>query len=464
MFTIDEIIKATKGKLISGNPKSNISGISTDSRTVKPGELFIALKGKNFDGRSFIEAAVNKGASAVLLEPNTQYSTLNTNIIKVKDTLKAFGKIAHHHRMKFNIPFIGITGSNGKTTTKEMVSSVLGRRFAVLKNEGTENNLIGVSRTLLRLDAAHTICALELGTNHFGEIRALAEILAPGIGIITNCGPSHLEFLRSKAGVLKEKLGLFDVLKKGSPVLLNADDPLLSGIASKRRGPRIIKFGIENECDFRATKIFAERDDTIFIVNNRYEFRIRLLGRHNIYNCLAAIATGFLYNVSYDDIRSALERFEAPRGRSVLKKTQEIALIDDTYNSNPASLDAALEILSAYSSRGHKILVCGDMLELGAQSEAFHKDAARRIANSGIDRLIAVGKFSDIVCSEAVNAGMAADAAIPCQDNRQVIKMLKEIVMEGDVVLLKGSRLMKLDEVADALLSFIPIKRPLVRV
>lgn len=466
MFRAKEILKVTKGKLVSGDLKSSISGISTDTRTITKGDLFIAIKGKNFDGHNFVAEALKKGACGAIVQPIARSPCHIAKdgfvLIQVKDTSEAFGDIAHHYRMGFDIPFIGITGSNGKTTTKEIIFKILSSRSNALKNEGTENNLIGLSQTLLRLNSRHDIGVLELGTNHFGEIKSLAQILKPSIGVITNIGPAHLEFLESREGVLKEKTELLNSLNKRGTALLNADDALLGKI--KKLRCRVMKFGIDKECDFKATRILQQGNETNIIVNNRYEFKSKLLGRHNIYNALAAIAAGLLCKIGYDDIRKALLDFETINGRGRLKRINGIDIIDDTYNSNPGSLKTTIDMLSSYETLGKKILVCGDMLELGSSSAEFHREAAGGISNAGIDYLISVGKFSDVVREAAVLNGMQREAAISCRDNHAVLDTLKKIINEGDVIALKGSRLMKLDEVIDALSSFISVKRDMVRI
>jgi len=470
-LNISDVLKATRGKLISGDLEYNISGVSTDTRTIKPGNLFVALKGPSFDGHNFVGEAIKKGAIAVVVRASGYRGirASGVSIIQAKDTLKAFGDIAHYYRAKFDIPFIGISGSNGKTTTKEMLHKVLGSRFSVLKNEGTENNLVGVPKTLLGLKSDHNIGVLELGTNHFGEISRLAEILAPSTAIITNIGSGHLEFLKSRPGVFKEKTELLKSLDRDGTAILNADDELLSrvsavgGSASGGRC-RILRFGIEKDCDFKVTGIINRGSRIEFIVNGRYNFKIRLLARHNIYNALAAISAGFLYKIEYVDIYKALSEFEPVGGRLSFKNVEGVYIIDDTYNSNPQSLSGAIEALADYKTAGRKILVCADMLELGKSSARYHNEAGKAAALAGADYLISVGRFSNAVRAGALSNGMRKEAVFSCKDNSAVFDVLKDIVRERDVVLLKGSHSMRLGEVTNALSSFISAKRTLVRV
>lgn len=459
MFYINEILNATGGKLIQKGGRDSVSGVSTDTRTIKPGDLFVALKGRNFDGHKFIEEAVKKGACAVIVGAGLVPSA--PTLIRVKDTLRALGDIAHYYRMKFDIPVIGVTGSNGKTTTKEMIYKVLASKFKVLKNEGTENNLIGVPKTLLGLKPLHDMAVLELGTNHFGEIKRLSCISNPTMGVITNIGSSHLEFLESEKGVFREKSDLLKGLGKNSAAILNADDELLQ--KAGRLKCKIVRFGIDNICDFRATDIICHNDETDFMVNGEYPFKIRLLGRHNVYNALAAISAGFLNKIEHREIYNALYRFNPVKGRMFLRVVEGIHIIDDTYNSNPHSLKMAITALSNYRSTGRKILICGDMLELGKSAHEFHYQAGRFASEAGVSYLISVGNFREIVNKGAFSGGMKRKAIFSCKNNQAALAALKQIIKENDAVLLKGSRLIKLDEVVDALLSSIPAQRRMVR-
>ncbi|NQU73798.1 MAG: UDP-N-acetylmuramoyl-tripeptide--D-alanyl-D-alanine ligase [Candidatus Omnitrophica bacterium] len=442
------------------------SGISTDTRTIKEGELFIALRGENFDGHDFVEKAATKKAAGAIIDSKIQglkgLKSKKFILIQAKDTLSAFGDIAHFYRMRFKIPLIGITGSSGKTTAKEMIYEVLSSKFKVLKNKGTENNSIGLSHTLLRLHPGHSIGVMELGTNHFGEIRRLSQVLKPTVGIITNIGPAHLEFLKSEAGVLKEKMELLKSLDKDGLAIINADDALLKDIKGLKC--KIVKFGMDKNCDFKVTKIFQEKEAIWFTVNGNHDFKIRLLGKQNVYNALIAITVGFLHGVDFNSIHNALSEFKPLNGRLCLRSLGPIKVIDDTYNSNPQSVKAALAVLASYKSAGRKILICADMLELGSLADKFHAETGRAISKANPDYLISVGNFSKTINEAAIFGGMNKDAVISCKDNLDVLKTLKAIVSEGDVLLLKGSRRMKLNEVADALSSSISTQGDMVRV
>ncbi|MCX5715755.1 MAG: UDP-N-acetylmuramoyl-tripeptide--D-alanyl-D-alanine ligase [Candidatus Omnitrophica bacterium] len=445
---LNELLKACNGKY----------NVSTDTRTIKEGDLFIALRGNNFDGHFFLYDAAGKGAAGAITDRSVidhKPKIMDFPVFKVKDTLKIYGDIAAAYRLKFNIPLIGITGSSGKTTTKEMTARVLSVKFKVLSNEGTENNLIGVPKTLLKLTNEHEIGVVELGSNHFGEIKRLAKILKPTIGIITNIGPAHLEFFKSESGVLREKAALLGALDKNGIAIINADDLLLSRINGLKC--RVVRVGIKGRClDFRASDIVRENGFINFKVNGKYDFRLNLFSEANVYNALVAIAVGAIHKIDLTDIAKALSGFEPLKGRLGLKKAGSVEIIDDTYNSNPQSLKAAIEAFANYKPASTRILVCGDMLELGGLSERFHREAGRLAARSGMDYLVSVGNFSDIMKTAALAGGMEETKVFSCKDNACAVEVLKRILRPDSVVMLKGSRLVRLNEVADAISSFIP--------
>lgn len=454
MFKIDEVIKAASGRLLSRGRRADFTGISTDSRRIKTGDIFIAIKGDNFDGHDFISEAIEKGAGCVICKRVTgsagQQATRNkVAIIEVDDTVKSLGDIARHHRMKFSIPVIALTGSNGKTTTKDMIAWVLSGNFKVLKNEGTKNNQIGVPLTLLKLSPIYDIAVLELGTNHFGEIKYLAGISSAHVGIITNIGAAHLEHLRNLRGVLREKYALIENLQKPCIFLLNKDDKLLAEkIASKRRRPFVLSFSLKPESDFFASRIKDCCGSVEFFLNNKYRVKLKALGAHNVYNALAAASVARIFGVEYKDIASRLSGFIFPPGRLKLLNLNQAKLIDDTYNANPQSWACALEALKHFKAKGRKILVMGDMLELGEKKELFHRRAGRDAAGA-CDILVAVGKLSNLAASSARDCGLAKRNIFRCSSSLQARDILinKISPAKEDVILVKGSRLMKMEEV-----------------
>jgi len=395
MFSIEDILKATGATLVKRRQgvSGRISGVSIDTRTIKKGELFIAIKGSHFDGHDFIKEAIKKGAGCIAASSFKSMGNVprgTCNLIKVKDTLKALGDIAAFYRQDFRVTAIGITGSNGKTTAKEITSDILVKRYSLLKNRGTENNLVGLPLTLLRLKKHHEVAILEMGTNHLGEIARLTEILDPKIGLITNIGPSHLRFLKDKEGVLSAKRELPDRLGRGSTLFLNGDDPLLSRLRPKCN---VVRFGTNRENDFRAGAIDSKRSLS-FTLNGRHKISTNLIGRHNIYNILAGIAASFEMGIDISLIKEALLNFKPSGMRMEIDRVEGIDIINDAYNSNPLSLECAIKTLSGLRTKGRRIIVSGDMLELGRKARFFHARAGRLIADSSINALITVGRLS----------------------------------------------------------------------
>jgi UDP-N-acetylmuramoyl-tripeptide--D-alanyl-D-alanine ligase len=454
MFTVRDILDAVKGKLLSGNMEEILTGISTDTRKIKKGELFLAIKGDRYDGHSFILDAVSKGAGAVLIQEggitNANFKLPDVSFISVNDSVKALGDIGKFHRYRFSIPIIGITGSNGKTTTKEMIAAILSKRFNTLKNFGTENNNIGVPLTVMRLNSEHNIAVLEMGTNHLGEIRRLSEIARPTMAIITNIGPSHLEYLEDIDTVLKAKVEIFEHMDKDAKLILNADDECLRKI---KINLKTVWFGLDQEADFCADKINLEPDGINFRLNEKWDISLGVLGRHNVYNALAAIACAWDFGISIDEIRDALKEFRVPNMRMEVKRFGDIKIINDTYNANPQSMKQAIEALRDMATEGRKILIAGDMLELGTFSGRFHHLVGKQAAESGIDLIVAVGKLAEHVAKGAQEAGMSVKKIKLYAVAKEACEKVATLIKKGDTILVKGSRAMKMEEIVDDLES-----------
>ena len=471
MFKVDELIKAAKGRLISNAQMADIRGISIDSRTIKPQYAFIAIKGDKFDGHDFIEEAIKKGASCIIVHsPQCPivHSKNRVPVIKVNDTTRALGDIARFQRIKFNIPVIAVTGSSGKTTTKEMIAWVLSKEFKVLKNAGTRNNQIGLPLTLLNLNNSYDIAVLEIGTNHFGEVDYLTKVCLANIGIITNIGPAHLEYLRNLEGVFREKYQMIQNLQKPYIGILNADDSLLNKkVLTMAKRPVIFGLGIKNRSDFFASDIHNISARIRFHINQKYKFTpldrrskinkdhrhltrftLKTLGYYNIYNALAAIAVARIFGMEYKDIALRLANFVFPDSRLKFIKLNSIKFIDDTYNSNPLSLRQALNTLDNCVIGGRKIVVMGDMLELGSCEKIFHYQAGKEIARY-CDVFIAVGRLSKLAAMAAQNSGFDSKDIFTCQTPVQARDILFDRISpnKDDLVLVKGSRLMKMEEV-----------------
>lgn len=454
MLTIKEILKSTGGRLIKGKITNRISGVSIDSRTIKQNELFVAIKGRRFDGHSFIEQAIFRGAGAIIFSnshvrvPTSIFKAPNViSMVRVKDTVYALGALAYYHRRRFKIPVIAITGSNGKTTTKEMLSSILARRFNVLSTVGTQNNHLGVPLSILKLRQRHNFAVIEIGANHTGEIDKLSWMIKPTVGIITNIGPSHLEFFKSLKGVYKAKIELIKNLAKNGKLIINKDDRFLSQLNNAKF--QTITFGFNRRSDFYGQIVKQTESRTFFLLNARHRLMLRTLGRHNVYNALASIACARAFSISYSEIKDALRSFQAPSMRMQLFDIKDIKIINDCYNSNPESLKWALELLREYKSFGKKIIVCGDMLELGRQAEKLHSDIGKKIVRAKIDFLITVGPLSRNIAQGAHLAGMPRNSIRTYYNTAKAAKFLCRFTHAGDVVLIKGSRAMQMEDVAE---------------
>ncbi len=449
MFTVKDILTASKGKLLSGNPDEILTGLSTDTRKIKKGELFLAIKGGQYDGHSFILDAVSKGAAGVLVQEggitNVNFKLPDdVSFISVRDSIRALGDIGNFHRSRFTIPIIGITGSNGKTTTKEMVAAILSKKFNALKNFGTENNNIGVPMTLMRLNSEHNIAVLEMGTNHLGEIRRLADIARPTIGIITNVGPSHLEYLEDMDTVLKAKAEMLEYMDKDAKLILNNDDEYL---AKMKTNLKTVRFGFDKKSDFYADKINMEPDGISFRMNGKWDISLGVLGRHNVYNALSSIACAWDFGISIEEIKDALREFKVPNMRMEVKRFGDIKIINDTYNANPQSMKQAIEALRDMVTDGRKILIAGDMLELGTFSGRFHHLVGKQAAESGIDLIVAVGKLAEHVSKGAQEAGMSERKIKLCAVTKEAREKVAGLIKKGDTILIKGSRAMRMEEI-----------------
>lgn len=405
-------------------------GVSTDTRTLRKGDIFFALKGPHFDGHDFLETAVAKGASCLVVQAPAKISAdlkKKVKIIEVPDALKAYGEHAARHRQKFKVPVVAVTGSCGKTTVKELIAHVLARKFNVLKNRGTENNLVGVPKTLLELDSTHDVAVLELGTNRPGEIAALSAIARPQIAVITRIGKAHLEGLGSLEGIKAEKLSITNSLERGGLLVLNAEDPALRCVSSGVH--RVVGVSLSS----------ASKDKNIF--------ETRLLGRHNILNAHLAAAVAMALGMDDAAIRKALADFRPPAGRLSLRRIREMDFIDDSYNANPTSFAAALEALEAFKTRGRKAVACGDMLELGAQAESCHREIGQAIARLAPDFVVAVGDLSRALADEAIQKGFPQSRLRTAADSIEAGNILRAWARPGDCVLVKGSRGVKMEKI-----------------
>ncbi len=443
-LTIAEILRTTRGKLICGELGTNVRKISTDSRTIYEDDLFVALIGEHFDGHDYLEEAHRSRAIGAVV--SKRIVTQLPMLIEVKDTLAALGDIANCYRQKFHLPIIAITGSNGKTTTKDMTSSVLARRFSVFQSKGNYNNQIGIPLRLLQLAKSDQVAVLEIGTNQPGEIDRLSRIVDPTVGVITNIGHSHLELLGSVEGVAREKGSLLEYV---DCAILNADDSMTKEITRRVRGHRIT-FGWQADADVSACNIEITshgKPSFMLRVHGLDAGRINLpcLGEHNISNALAAAAVGVRIGLSAEEIRTGLENYQPVAMRMQPIECDGLYIINDAYNSNPDSLKHALDFLRRTQTCGRRIAVLGDMLELGKDSERLHLSAGQHLPLN-VDLLISVGQRSLNLVRGALGR---AKKTISCETPDAAAQELRKYSRSGDVVLIKGSRAMRLERILD---------------
>ena len=446
-FTTEEIAKATGG---NANGLAEVSSVVIDNREVVPGSMFIAIKGERLDGHQFIPAAVEAGAVAVMAHKDVECSV---PVIRVEDTTQGFLDLAKAYRMEFDIPFVALTGSVGKTTTKEMICCVLNAKFNAHKTYKNWNNEIGLPKVLLGLQPEHTAAVIELGMNHKGEISRLSRTVEPDIGVITNVGVSHIENLGSREGILAAKLELLEGMKKGSTVFLNADNDMLSTV---KRDDYVIKyFGIHSDADLavRATDIDYKEASTEFTaVTYKGNCKVALptTGEHNVYDAISAIAVGLELDIPLEDCATALENYIPAGMREHIVEKGGVTVIEDCYNASPDSMKALATTLSIKGQNGkRKIAVIADMLEMGDYAETAHRQAGAYMAEAGADLLMTYGPDSKFAAETAKEKGMVR--VFDFDTKEELTEKLISLVRPGDVVAFKGSRGMQLEEVIEKL-------------
>jgi len=460
ILTIEEVLKATGGKLLQGKGNAFFQGISTDSRTVAEGELFVALKGPRFDGHHYAVEALAKKAGGVLIEED-QVGDIRWNgyrsraVIAVKDTLYALGDMARDWRRKYGTPVVALTGSNGKTTTKEMIAACLETTFPILKTEGNLNNLIGVPLTLLTLTEKERVVVLEMGMNVPGEIRRLTEMVEPDVGLITNIQKVHLEGMESLEKLKEEKGELFRKMRRDGIILVNQDDPRVIELARDYPGQKIT-FGIEHPAEVMAKEIRLRGAEgtsfTLILEREIMEIHLRLLGRHFVPNALSAMAVACLFGVEVKEAKEALENFQPfpMRMEVVLLKGGEI-LINDAYNANPDSVELALETLVEAKRKGRAIAVLGDMLELGEFTKEAHQRIGQKVSELSIDFLLAFGEEAPVVVESAICHGFPMERARIVESHSEALSILRQMIQSGDWILVKGSRRMVMEKIVEGL-------------
>jgi UDP-N-acetylmuramoyl-tripeptide--D-alanyl-D-alanine ligase len=432
-----------------------LSGVSTDSRTTKPGDAFFAIRGEKYDGHDFITKAIGGGAAVVIVDRKwadangTMLVSIGVPRLVVENTTTALGDLASRYRAQFNIPTIAIAGSNGKTTTKNMVSAVLGTKYNVLSTEGNLNNQIGVPQTLFRLTADHDVAVVEIGTNHFGEIASLCQILAPTHGVITNIGREHLEYFGSLDGVAKAEGELLDWLRSNKGAFfLNKDDERLSKRTKRLKGLKTISFGFRAGGTHCKGSLLGSNETGCARLGIRpkgkkpFEYQLNVPGEQNAKNALAASAIGLAMKVSTKNVIKALTGFTAAGKRSEIIRLNGVTILNDSYNANPDSVVAALKTLRSMRTTGRRIAVLGDMLELGKSAEKEHRRIGRAAAQFRVDCLFTYGNLS-----KSTHEAAKVKVKTHFEDKTMLAEQLADFVSGNDAVLVKGSRGMKMEEV-----------------
>jgi UDP-N-acetylmuramoyl-tripeptide--D-alanyl-D-alanine ligase len=467
IWTLPDILTATGGEILSGDSMQEFENIGIDSRSIAPRDVFVAIAGDIHDGHDFVNNAVQQGVSGLIISrdqsakfPLADWQTRQIACVAVADTTRALGDLAAFHRSRTDVPLTAITGSNGKTTTRQMTAQVVAQKYNTLATIGNYNNQIGVPLTLLRLSGENEQAVIELGTNSPGEIARLARMCAPDIGVVTNVGPAHLEGLGSLDGVMREKEQLITHLKAGGKAVLNADDRRVYQMASRTEREKLL-FGLSKEAGIRATAVTERTGGISFklhLPDGHLPVALRVPGQFMVLNALAAAAVGYLLDLSAEEIKAGLESFELAWGRmDIFQTANGIHIIDDTYNANPESMKAAIETLRTLRRNNRSLFVAGDMLELGDQSEALHKQVGAWAAAANIDKLLVTGEFASAVAAGATNAKMKpADIFSGTRD--EIIDALKQSLKSGDWILIKGSRGARMETVVKALKNWATIK------
>ena len=459
-WPLRDILEATGGTLLTGKQSIGFTGINTDSRQIQAQQCFVCLSGDTHDGHQFIPAVIEMGVRGVIVERAALDQSLlarladsHTACIAVKDTLVALGDLAAFLRQRSGLSVMALTGSNGKTTTRTMITHVLSRQFKVLSPFGNFNNLVGVPLTLLRIEAAHEWAVLELGMNRPGEIGRLGEICSADIGLITNIGPAHLEGLGSLEGIMEAKGELIETISADGSMIFNADDPLVMRLAPRAHCQTVL-FGQAPQADVRASSLKPDPQGVSFQLHlpaGKCQIHLPLPGLFNVSNALAAAAVGMCLQIPLDDIQAALQSFTPVHGRlNLLELPGEIHLIDDTYNANPASVTAAISTLKDISGKSRSIAVLGDMLELGQSSAALHRHVGMYAGQCNLNKLFITGQFAQDLAQGAQASGMSPEN-IFCGAKEEIFEQLVKIVAPNDWILVKGSRGMRMETLVQAL-------------
>lgn len=440
-FTLQEVEKATSGRLLYPVVDDSVfSQVETDTRAITEGALFVALKGETFDGHDYVLQAKERGAAgAVVAEDRPEYKQEGFAVVIVTDTRKAYQDLARFHRRRFSIPVIAVTGSVGKTSTRSMIAAVLSQKYRVLQTEKNFNNEIGLPKTLLQLTPEHEACVVEMGMRGLGQIAELAAIAEPDIGVVTNVGKSHIELLGSQDNIARAKSELVRALSEDGVAILNQDDSYVAAMADLCRG-KVVGYGIESNAAIRASRVVCSEKGLRFACrcfDQVMDIHMPLIGSHNVYNALAAIAVGRVLGLTEHQLQKGLSEYRGMPMRQELIHLGEYTFINDAYNANPASMSEALKSLTLLT-KGRKIAVLGGMLELGDWTVREHEKIGAEAAELGLDALITMGSPASYIADAARKNGLGA--VYTAQDHAGAADCLRQIIQPGDTVLLKGSR------------------------
>ncbi len=461
-ITIKEIIESTKGELITGNLDKECLNFCKDTRIIKPGDTYIGIKGENFDGNSLWKQALENGADTVIVE-GIDFSKENLsdynekNIIKVSNTVKAISDIARYKRELYgkDFPVVGVTGSVGKTSTKDIISNVVSQKYRTLKTQGNSNNSIGLPFTIFNLED-HEAAVIEMGMNHFGEIDNLTKIAKPTISVITNVGTSHIGNLGSREGILKAKLEILEGMDKKVLVINNDNDMLHNYYMEKPKDVQIYTYGIENNSDFMAEDIVLSENKSRFVCNfkgDKFEVTVPVGGIHFVYNALCAIAVGNLLNLSTNQIVKGIETFELTKKRMDITELKNgMTIINDSYNASFESMQASLKYLGEFKNR-RKVAILGDMFELGEFSKELHENVGKEVVKNKIDLLICSGENSKAIAEAAQKAGMDSKNVFYFDKKDEIVEFILKNFNKNEAILLKASNGMRFFEIAEALIK-----------
>lgn len=457
-MNVEDIIKATNGKLLIGNLEEDCENFCTDTRKIQKGDVYVGLKGEKFNGNEYYKEALEKGAKVAVIsgievtkEDLDKYK--DKTIIEVKDSLEAFGDIAAYKRDLYDIPVVQITGSVGKTSTRDIIANVVRTQYKTLQTEGNQNNAVGLPTTLLKLKD-HEAVVVESGMNHLGEIRYLGKIAKPTVAVITNIGTAHIGFLGSRENILKAKLEILENLKPGGYIVINNDNDMLNKWAKEDTKYKKYTFGIEEKSDVMAYNIKVSEDYSTYNVkinNKEYFVKVPVSGKHFVYNSLCAIAVGNLLNIAPENIIKGIETFTLTKNRMEVNKIKDdVTVINDAYNASYDSMKAAIEYLQGLPG-GRKIAVLGDMFELGKYSEEIHRKVGIEVFTHKIDMLVTVGNESKYIAEEVKYLGMPKENVTSFNTTEEATDYLNNILRKNDVVLLKAAHGMQFLKIFDGI-------------